>query len=48
MLGDGIVSFGVAVVTVDVRKAKSGPKIGSSIPIRPSTRSAADVKSRSP
>ena len=48
MLGDGMVSFGVPVVTIERRKAKSGPKIGSSSPILPSTRSAAEVKSRSP
>ena len=37
MLGDGIVSFATAVETVSRRKAKSSPKIGSSIPSLPST-----------
>jgi len=48
MLGDGIVSLGVPVVTADCRNWKSGPKIGPSMPILPSTFSAAEVNYRSP
>ena len=45
MLGDGIVSFGVLVVTVSRRKVKSSPKIVCSRPILPSTCNAAGVNS---
>jgi hypothetical protein len=41
MLGEGIVSFGVAVVTHDCRKPKSSARIGSSSATGASTRSAA-------
>ena len=43
MLGDGIVSFGVALVAVSARKEKSFPKVGSFRSILPSTFSAAGV-----
>ena len=45
MLGEGTVSFGVLVVTVSRRKAKSSPKIVCSSPIRSSTWIAAGVNS---
>ena len=48
MLGEGIVSFGVAVVTVDFKNAKASAKIGRSSVTRSRTRSAAGVHSRSP
>ena len=48
MLGDGIVSFGVAVVTWRSRNENASAKIGDGSEILPSTRSAAEVNSRSP
>jgi hypothetical protein len=48
MLGDGIVSFGVVVVTHDWRNSKSGAKIGSCSAIGASTWSAAGVNSSVP
>jgi hypothetical protein len=45
MLGDGIVSFGVADVTHDCRKVKSSAKIGSCSAIGAPTCSAAGVNS---
>ena len=44
MLGDGIVSFGTAVVTVSRRNAKSSPKIVCSSRTGSSTRIEAGVK----
>jgi hypothetical protein len=51
MLGEGMVSFGVPLVATDRRNSKSRPKMGASSassPTFPSTRRAAEVKSRSP
>ena len=48
MLGDGIVSFGVAVVTHDCTNWKSAAKIGSSSATGASTCSAAGVNSSVP
>ena len=45
MLGDGMVSLGVAVVTAPARKRKASAKIGSSRRILALTRSAAGVNS---
>src|SRR5215212_7330883 len=45
MLGDGMVCFGVAVVTCSLRNRKSSAKIGSRSPTRSRTRSAAGVNS---
>src|SRR5207247_1987879 len=43
MLGEGIVSFGTAAVTVSRRKAKSSPKIVSARPSLPSTSLPAEI-----
>jgi len=48
MFGDGIVSFGTAVVTWDFRKVKSPPKIVWSSLILPPMCSAAGVHSMVP
>ena len=48
MLGDGIVSFGTAVVTVCWRKRKSSAKIGSSSRTRDRTAMPAEVNAVSP
>ena len=48
MLGEGMVSFGTAVVTVSRRNVKSSAKIVSSSRILPWTRMAAGVNSMSP
>ena len=45
MLGEGIVSFGVAVVTTSCRNAKASAKIGSRSATRSSTCSAAGANS---
>jgi hypothetical protein len=45
MLGEGIVSFGVAVVTQSRTKVKASAKIGSRSATRSSTCSAAGVNS---
>jgi len=48
MLGEGIVSFGVAVVTHDCRKAKWSAKIGSFRVTRLETRIAAGLSHDQP
>jgi hypothetical protein len=48
MLGDGIVSFGIAAVAICCRKRNASPKIVSDTPSLPSTWSAAGVNSISP
>ena len=48
MLGDGIVSFGVAPPAIDRRNAKSSPKIVLLTPMRPSMCRAAGVNSITP
>ena len=48
MLGDGMVSFGTAVVTVSATNRKSSAKIGSASRTLPSTASPAVVNSLSP
>ena len=48
MLGDGIVSLGVALVTTLCRNSKSGAKIGFSSVTLPSMCIAAGVNSMSP
>ena len=48
MLGDGIVSLGLAVVTLSFRNEKSSPKIVSVTPSLPSICIAAGVNSTSP
>ena len=45
MLGDGIVSFGLAVVVSDFRYSNASPKIVSLTPSLPSMCSAAGVNS---
>jgi len=47
MLGDGIVSFGVAVVTVSARKRNASAKIGSGSVIRYATCAAHGVNAMS-
>ncbi len=48
MLGEGMVSFGVPVVTTDFRNSKSSPKMHFSKVSLPTIRSADGVNSMSP
>ena len=48
MLGDGMVSLGVAVVTRSRRKSNASPKMVSDSVIGSATRTPADSKSTSP